>query len=155
MKIVYESKTGHTKKYAEMLGEELNIPVYTLKQALKELEKDEEIIFLSWIYIEKLKGLKKVKKFNLKCICAVGDAAHTEDYITFLKRRCKIDTPLFYLRGGIDLEKLNILHKLLIKLFVKILTLKKDTDKEILDTYSKSINYVSKDNLKPIIDFVI
>ena len=31
--IVYKSKTGHTEKYAKMIGEKLNIPYYTLKEA--------------------------------------------------------------------------------------------------------------------------
>ena len=31
--IVYKSSTGHTKQYAEMLGESLKIPVYNLEEA--------------------------------------------------------------------------------------------------------------------------
>ena len=37
--IVYKSSTGHTKQYAEMLGEALKIPVYNLKEAKSKLKK--------------------------------------------------------------------------------------------------------------------
>lgn len=33
MTIVYESNTGHTKQYAKMLSEKLNIPYFTISEA--------------------------------------------------------------------------------------------------------------------------
>ena len=47
--IVYKSSTGHTKQYAEMLGESLKIPVYNLEEAKSSLKKNDEIIFLGWV----------------------------------------------------------------------------------------------------------
>ena len=41
--IVYKSKTGHTEKYAKMIGEKLNIPCYALKEAKTKLMKNDEI----------------------------------------------------------------------------------------------------------------
>lgn len=68
--IVYESNTGHTKEYAEMLGKKLEIPAFTIKEAKKELNKNDEIIFLGWIFATKIMGLNKVKKYNVKCVGA-------------------------------------------------------------------------------------
>ena len=70
--IVYKSSTGHTKQYAEMLGEALKIPVYNLKEAKSKLEKNDEIIFLGWVCATKIQGLSKIKRYNVRCIGAVG-----------------------------------------------------------------------------------
>ena len=39
--IVYNSETGFTKEYAEMLYKKINIPCYTIKEAKKKLNKQE------------------------------------------------------------------------------------------------------------------
>ena len=40
-KIVYCSETGHTKRYAEMLGESLGIEVYNIKE-LNKINKNDD-----------------------------------------------------------------------------------------------------------------
>ena len=45
--IVYESKAGHTLKYAEMLSKKLNIPFYSINESLEKLNSNEKIIFLT------------------------------------------------------------------------------------------------------------
>lgn len=70
--IVYESKAGHTKRYAEMLSDKINAKVMSLKEAKKELKRNDEIVFLGWVCATKIKGLKKAKRYNIKCVGAVG-----------------------------------------------------------------------------------
>ena len=43
--IVYESKAGHTKRYAEMLSDKINAKVMSLKEAKKVLKRNDEIVF--------------------------------------------------------------------------------------------------------------
>ena len=64
--IVYKSNTGHTKQYAEMLSEVLNVPAYDLKEAKSNLKKNDEIVFLGWVCATKIQGLSKVKKYDGK-----------------------------------------------------------------------------------------
>ena len=61
MIIVYESKTGFTKKYAEMLSAKTGLKLYRVKE-LSKININEEIIFLGWMKIGKVQGLKKVRK---------------------------------------------------------------------------------------------
>ena len=51
--IVYKSSTGHTKQYAEMLGDSLKIPAYDLKEARLKLKKNDEIVFLGGYVLQK------------------------------------------------------------------------------------------------------
>ena len=44
--IVYTTTTGTTEWYAKRLGEEIKLPVFTLKEAERELEKGAEILHL-------------------------------------------------------------------------------------------------------------
>lgn len=56
MLIVYESKTGFTKKYADMLAEKTRLKVLGVKE-LSKLNQEEEIIFLGWMKVGKIQGL--------------------------------------------------------------------------------------------------
>lgn len=47
--IIYKSNMGHTKKYAEMLSEILNIPAVTTRYAFTKLPKGSKVIFMGWI----------------------------------------------------------------------------------------------------------
>ena len=59
--IVYTSKTGTTEWYAERIGKEKNLPVLTLKEAEKKLEKGSGIIYLGCIRADIISGLDKAK----------------------------------------------------------------------------------------------
>lgn len=74
--IVYMSETGHTKKYAGLLGEQTGLPVFELSSAVRKLPKGAEIIYLGWLMAGTVKGLKKAQKhFALSAVCGVGMSA--------------------------------------------------------------------------------
>ena len=47
--IIYTSNTGSTAEYAQLLGNELNLPVHSLQQAKNKVPAGSEIIYLGWI----------------------------------------------------------------------------------------------------------
>lgn len=61
MIIIYESKTGFTKKYADMLAAKTKLNVLQVKE-ISRISQDEEIIFLGWLKVGKIQGLNKLKK---------------------------------------------------------------------------------------------
>ena len=148
--IIYKSKTGHTEKYAKMLSKELNIPCYSYKDA-KVSEKD-EVIFLSYIYASKIMGLSKIlKKYNVKVVIAVGALAYSKDYLNTLKDANNIKLPFFYLRGGIDYSKLNFFFRNFLSIIGKGIA--KD-DKELLNLFKNGGDFVNKDNLKEVLNYL-
>ena len=115
--IVYTSETGHTKGYAELLGERTDLPVYDLNTAVRELPKEAEIIYLGWLMAGSVKGYKKaVKCFAVKAVCGVGMAGGNSQ-ITDIQRvnRLPEELPVFYLQGGFEMKKLHGIHKLMMK----------------------------------------
>ena len=66
--IVYTSNTGHTARYAKMLGEIIGVDVYSLKEATA-LGKGTRIIYFGWLCNYTVKGYKKANKiFDIAAI---------------------------------------------------------------------------------------
>ncbi len=150
--IVYESKAGHTLKYAEMLSKKLNIPFYWVNDSLEKLNSNEKIIFLSWICAGKIKEKDKIdNKYDIVCYGAVGAYPYSDEYLKELKVANNIDKPLFYLRGGIDYSKLNKFQKLLVKLVGKTM---KTSDEKTQIMFKQGYNFVKKDNLEEIVKYI-
>ena len=148
--IIYKSKTGHTERYAKMLSEELNIPCYSYKDA--KVSENDEVIFLSYIYASKIMGLSKIlNKCNVKVIIAVGALAYSKDYVETLKDANNIKLPFFYLRGGIDYSKLNFFFCKFLPIIGKDIA--KD-DKELLNLFKNGGDFVTKDNLKEVFNYL-
>ena len=64
----------------------------------------------------------------------------------------------FYLRGGFDFSKLTAGDKVLMKMLkVRLQKLKERTEDEqgMLDAYDTPVDFRDKDNIKPLIDFVL
>lgn len=153
--IIYQSKTGHTKEYAENLSKELKLPCYSIKDAKQKVNKQEEIIYLSWIRATSLVGYKKInKKYKIWCIGAVGAYPKSDEYTKQLKEYNHITQELFYLRGGINYEKLNKLYQKILKLVGKAITLENPRDKEMSRLFEKGGNFVNSKQLKPMIEYI-
>ena len=148
--IIYKSKTGHTERYARMLSKELNIPCYSYKDA--KVSENDEVIFLSYIYASKIMGLSKIlKKYNVKVVIAVGALAYSKDYLNTLKDANNVKLPFFYLRGGIDYSKLNFFFRKFLPVIGKDIA--KD-DKELLNLFKNGGDFVNKDNLKEVLNYL-
>ncbi len=158
MIIVYESKTGFTRKYADMLAEKTGLKAYRTKE-LPLADKDEEIIFLGWMMAGKIQGLSKVIKRNVIAVCASGTARTAEpDNETVIERNKISGIPFFYLRGGcLPLKELKGLDKIMLSMFVKMLKSRKDKDEELEESISNienGFNGVKEDNLEPVLQWL-
>ena len=71
--IIYTSNTGSTAEYAQLLGNELNLPVHSLQQAKNKVPAGSEIIYLGWIMAGGIKGYKEAAKlYKVRAICGIG-----------------------------------------------------------------------------------
>ena len=149
--IVYTSKYGHTAEYAEILGKLTGLPVYSLKDAEKDLENGTSIIYLGWLMASRVQGLKKAaKKFKLSAVCGVG-LSDTGALIQEVRKANTLpeDFPLFTMQGGMDKDKLKGFDKLLINMLTKGLASQKErseTDERMLYLLTHSENRVSEKN---------
>ena len=134
--IVYESNSGFTKQYAELIANKCNLKALSLKQAKKELKKNSDVFFLGWIFGSRIMGYKKAnKKYKLIGACAVGITNPNSGYKNELK--------------GFKAKLINILGKSIAREIA--LKQAKKEDKELLQIIENGANFVSENNITSII----
>lgn len=157
--IVYTSKNGHTKEYAEILSKKIDTPILSLEEALKKLNKESKVIYMGWIHANKVMGYKKAwKKF---CVCLVIGCGlcDTGTIIGEVRNRTNINSSvhLFTVQGGIKLSSLKSFDKLLINMLISGLSKSKNRtpqDDRMLYLLTHEDNYVKEDNLKAVMDYI-
>ena len=156
--IVYTSNTGHTAKYAKMLGEKTGLPVYALSEAAKQLSNGTEIIYLGWLFANNIKGYKKAaKQYKISAICAVG-LCDTGTAIAEVRKVNAIseETLLFTMQGGMDKTRLRGINKFMINMLTKGLSSQKErSEKEerMLYLLTHDQNYVSEENITAFMEW--
>ena len=102
MTIVYKSKTGFTRQYAEMLAKAEGIKAYSLEQAQAELPEKEPVIYMGWLMAGHISGIDQaVRRFDVRCAVGVGMSPDgKENLATMAKANFVPNAPLFYLQGG-------------------------------------------------------
>jgi flavodoxin len=155
MVIVYESKTGFTKKYADMLSAKTRLQVFRIKE-LAKVSQDEDIIFLGWIKVGKIQGLNKLQKYNVKAVCGSGTGRTAEPDTETVIARNKIEgIPFFYLRGGcFPLRELKGMDKIMLSMFVKMLKSRKNKEEEQEEAISiieNGFDGVKEENLESVL----
>lgn len=158
MVIVYESKTGFTKKYAEMLASKTEMRMFPTSK-LSEIDRAEEVLFLGWMKVGKVQGLKKAARYKVAAVCGSGTGKIAEPNVETVIARNKLETtPFFYLRGGcLPLKGLRGMDKLALSMFVHMLKSRKSADDktvESIDIIEKGFDGVREVNLLPVINWL-
>ena len=158
MVIVYESKTGFTKRYADMLAAKTRLKVFSVKE-LSKVKQDEEIIFLGWMKVGKIQGLDKLRKYNVKAICGSGTGRIAEPNPEEVIARNRITgIPFFYVRGGcFPLRELKSVDRIMLSLFVMMLKRRKNKDEkqeEAIAIIENGFDGVKEENLEPLVEWL-
>ena len=170
--VIYKSKTGFVKKYAEWIATELDADIYEYSQITSnQLVRYNTIIYGGGVYISGINGVKlitenfdKIKNHNI-IVFASGASPYREDAMkevynaNFNKDQQTIR--LFYLRGGFDFNSLRkgdrllmILVKLKLKFKSKLnITLTPD-EKGMLAGYSQATDFTRKKNIEELVAYV-
>ena len=169
--VIYKSRTGFTKKYAEWIAEDIKADIFRVQDIKKDTLMDYDIIiYCGGLYAGGILGFSFIKKnFNdltNKKIIVVAVGATTTGKEAEKEVKNKNFPPVmnnkisfFLLRGGLDYKKMKISDKFLMWLLVKSLKLKKyddldDDSKGIIATYGKVVDFTNRNTIKPIIDFI-
>ena len=172
--VVYNSKYGHTEKYAQWLAEELNADICNGKKLNRNLLSDySTILFGSSLYAGKNEAaLLVVKNFEqirdkkvVLFTCGLADVSNETNIIGINRALDKVITPeirekikIFHVRGGIDYDNLSFQHKIMMKMLHSQILKKREDDRideerEFLATYGQKIDFSDKKMLEPIIQF--
>ncbi|MGM0471309.1 MAG: flavodoxin domain-containing protein [Bacillota bacterium] len=167
--VIYNSKTGFTKQYAEWIAAELDSDIESGAEVKKDiLSKYETIIYGGGVYISKINGVKLIKD-NLKLLAdqeiiifATGMAPARKEVITEIKDKNfstleQEQIKFFYLRGGFDYEQLNFVDKMLMSLLKLRLKLKfslNQDEQELIAAYDQPVDFTDRDNLTELFTYL-
>lgn len=168
--VIYNSKTGFTKRYAEWISKAVDADCFELKIAKKQdFEEYDAIVFggfacagtisqISWFK----SNLEKWAGKTLVAFSTGGCPAGAPEIDKFLNNnfneaeRKKVH--VFYCPGGFNYEKMSMGSKLLMKMFQKKVGAKKnktEADKEMLKMISHSYDISDKGYIEPIIEVLL
>lgn len=168
--IIYQSKYGATKKYAEWLSQELSGDlVETNKAVIGQIEKYDVIILGGGIYASGIAGISFLKKHYYKLkgkkiiVFAVGASPYDENAMTALKERnLKSELahiPCFYCRGAWNEDIMSWKDRTLCNLLKKAVAKKPPASYEpwetaLLQAIGSDFDWTDKKYVKPIIEYV-
>ena len=155
--IIYESNTGFTERYAKLLSSKLDIPAYTIAQGKKAVEKGAEVIFMGWVFANKINGLDKAKKqWSVIAAAAVGMNPKTDENTEIVRKANKLEIPLFYLWGGLDNTKLKGINKMMLGI-VRDSLIKENKPEyaDAIEVFKNGGDFVSEENLTELVAFAL
>lgn len=168
--VMYQSKYGATKKYAEWLGEELSCDLIEIKKAnIEKIIEYETIILGGGIYATGIAGISFLKRNYTKlsakkiAVFAVGASPYNEEVISALKERNFKDKiseiPCFYCRGAWNEDNMSWKDKTLCNMLKKTVSKKDPSNYEpweeaLMQAIGAEYDWTEKENLKPIIEFI-
>ncbi len=168
--ILYQSKYGATKRYADWLSEETGFRcIETKKAKIEEIKQYSTIILGGDIYASGIAGLsflkKHMKELQGKRIVVFCDGAspYAADAFAQIIAHNMKDTlagiPCFYCRGAWDMEKMNTVDRNLCKMLRKAVMKKDPNDyelweKALMEAGDKKCDWTDKSYIAPILEAI-
>lgn len=168
--ILYQSKYGATKKYADWLVEATGFDCVETKNAkVANLQNFDVIILGGGVYASGIAGLQFIKKNisplkNKKIVVfAVGASPYDEKAIMqirelhFKNELC--DIPLFYCRGAWDEAKMKFADRTLCKILQKAVAKQNPEEYEpwqnaLMCAAGEKCDWTDKSNLEPLLKHI-
>ncbi len=165
--VVYKSKYGYTKRYAEWIAEELGCDIKE-NAALGDILGYDMIICGGGCYAGTINGSKLITK-NLArlsekklILFAVGSSSGADkDIVPFWEKNLTAEqrqaVAHFYLRGGFDYGRLGSADKLLMNMLKSHLKKIKDPDEEtrgLLAAYDTPVDFTDNERLTELLKYV-
>ncbi len=165
--VIYKSKYGTTKKYAEWLAKEIEYELTEItKTNIKQVSQYQNIILCGAIYASGISGLSFLKKHfnalkdkNIAIFC-VGASPYEEKAFKAIKahnlKEELQNIPVFYGRGAWDESKMKFIDRTLCKMLQKAVSKKDPSTYEqweaaLVDSFGKTCDWTDKAYLQPLI----
>ena len=162
--IFYKSNTGFTKQYVDMLQNRIvPLEIYKVEKINKKLLEGADNVFFAGplrnnVILGLSKFLKKYKYMKDKNIYVIATGIQPpddekRDLVITTNSLDEYHVRLFLLQGGLDINKMKPLTKMMMKLSIKMAIKKDPSQKEMLEQrLNGSLNFVSNSNLDRLVD---
>lgn len=169
--IIFGSQYGSAKQYAERLSKRINLDCLAYQEVHPE-KKYDVIIYIGSLYAGGVVGLSKtLKQYPMTMYCAklfivtvgIADPNDMKNMNTIrhsvykqLPKNFDSDIELFHIRGRLNYSKLNLKHKLMMKLVyqrAKKVPIEEQSEetKALITTYNKKVDFVDFHSLDKIV----
>lgn len=168
--IVYKSRTGFTKRYAEQIAQEAGVPLLDFQKAAPDtLRGYDRVVFGSRIHAGMIDGLKAVRALLPQCgikslvlFATGGTPNEARDVVKSMWRKNLTEQelasiPHFYMQSGINYEKMGLFDKAIMKTAALLMGRKKDksnTEKGFEQAITRSYDISAKEYAQPLIDYL-
>ncbi|MBU3146679.1 flavodoxin domain-containing protein [Clostridium sp. CF012] len=171
--VVYKSKTGFVRNYAEWIAEELSADILEVSKVnINMLTKYDTLVYGGSLHAVGINGVKFITKNFDKLkdkklvVFASGASPSSEKVIkevvannfTSDQQKC---IKFFYLRGGFNYNKLSIFDKVLMTLLNCKIKIKKKQKKDLtpdeigmLTAFDKPVDFTRKKNINEMVIYV-
>lgn len=167
--IIYKSKTGFTKRYAQWLGEALKCPYISLEEAKKASLSDYDVIVFGSSFkagaIEDIQWYREKvlpeQKENVVFVTGAYPPAATDIAKALdqnFSREEQKTIRVFYLQGGLNYEAMSFGDKLMMRVFRSMLKSKKgktEEEKQLLELCQKSFDNTDPANMEPMLNYLM
>ncbi len=167
--IIYKSKYGATKKYAEWIADATGYDITELSKAkTKDIILYQNLILCGAIYASGISGIpflrKNIDKLtkNIAVFC-VGASPYDKSSFNEIKDRnlknLPENLPIFYGRGAWDESKMKLADRMLCKMLQKVVA-KKDPatyqpwETALVNAFGKTCDWTDKKYILPLLDCI-
>ncbi|MDO5126635.1 MAG: flavodoxin domain-containing protein [Eubacteriales bacterium] len=166
--ILYKSKYGATKKYAQWLSEDTGFESREIsKVKVSDLSPYDILVFGGGVYAQGVAGVDFLRKnFNALSdrkiiVFCDGASPYEKKAFDFIKNRVMKDElkdiPFFYCRGGWDMEAMSFVDRNLCKMLRKAVAKKDPSEYEVWEAAlmaagEEKCDWTDRAYLKPILE---
>ena len=169
--VIYKTKYGSTKQYAQWIGEELNFKVVETKEiTVEELENYDTIIYGGGLYAEVINGAslitKNIDRLKDKKIAIYSTGITPLDCRDYydkyvIEKNFKQGVPenirIFNFTGKMILEELSVVHRAALKSLKKIMSSKKEPtemEKLLVELCDADGDFSDKNQIGELIEYI-
>lgn len=172
--VIYESKYGYTRRYAQWIAKELSCPAFERKKFRpRNFSQYDTIIYGGGLYAGGLSGIRLLTHNQaalsdrqiILFTCGLADPdnpKNTADIRTSLSKALPKELyeqiRFFHLQGGIDYSRLSFVHRAMMSMMCKMLRKKGEDnlsheDRQVLATYGKKIDFTRYESIRPLVEY--
>ena len=167
--VIYKSKTGFAKKYAQWIAEELSADIFNVSEMDTNMMTNyDNVIYGGGLYAVGINGVKYITqnldklKGKKVVVFATGASPFREEVLSDVRNKNftagqQKYIRFFYLRGGFNYGKLKPFDKVLMTLLKWKLKMKKELkpdERGMLASYDKPVDFTKKKNIDKIITYI-
>ncbi len=166
--VIYRSKAGFAKKYAQWIAEELEADLLEASEAdASKWAAYDTIVYGGGLYAAGINGVKLIKqnldslKGKKVIVYACGASPLRQGVINEVRNKNFTEEQqrmirFYYLRGGFDYSRLRPLDKFLMTLLKRTLKRKKvktPDERGMLESYDHPVDFTDRKNIAELIEY--